>query len=339
MRLYHATKEEFQHFILDSGYRGSGGGDYGYGLYFFTDPSIAEDLVNHKFMFDYQRNNTKSLVYINNLPGVFETVYTHYLEKAKGLNRNIVQRVLTHYRKTKKTNLSKWELWNFMTLYSDIWQFNSPKEMGKVALFFADKDVHLTERSVPFKGRVLKVKLADDAKIWEDGKTLTENGYTYDFNAVWNIVRNVIETHPQELYSIFRSFLGRDEDICWRNQQLILKAVKRWQSNAMTKEHLIRIAKRLFRLSLANTTAKEWAQRLPFDRATKKKLGDMFPYDGTHIPAARAYNKDVFVIQNPNKLKIESYKPYGSDKWLPNKPVLSLEERLQRFRTGGMEMS
>ncbi len=338
MYLYHATKEVFTHFILDSGYRGSGGADFGYGIYFFTDDSIAEHLVNGKFMFDYQRDNTKSVIYIDNSAGVFENVYTNYLEKAKGLNRYITKRVLAHYQKNQTTKLSKWDLWNFMTLYSDIWREASPKEMGKIALFFADKNIRFAKKEVPFNRRILRVKLADDAKIWQSGKTLTENGYTYDFNVVWNLVEKEIETRPQELYSVFRAFLGADPDKCWHNQQLILKAIKRWQAKKLKKAHLMRIAKRLFQSSLAHTTAKEWIHRLPFTATTKKQLAPLFPYDGTYIRNSRSYEKDIYVICNPAKLTIESYKPYGSAEWIPVQPILSVEQRLQKFRTGGLEL-
>lgn len=366
MYLYHATNEEFSQFIIDSSYTsGTGGEDYGVGIYFFPE---SESPTKHlKNVLKRKYSGKKEFISINGSASCYSNVYIRALTFAKGFDDVSIKTVISEYKERKKRKLSKKELMD------GLHNWNVPQEKGeRVADFFADKDVYIGKCPVPFKGRVLKVKVADDAKIWKDGKTLVENGYMYDFGKVWSLLEAHLPDNAEKMYDFFRKITKKDY-ICqkaWNETRLFEKKSNigmakilemqlnpehfhpefSTESEALKKERLLLIAekqkltlkiKQLLKSAIDGATDPYWMEKLSLDENTKQKLRMMFPCDGKIFYNDNVYGSDIYVIRNPAVLTIEAYKPYGSDKWIPveqpKKKELTLTERLARFRNGGIE--
>ncbi len=401
MYLYHATRTDFTEFRLNGdtshGVNPSGfSNTSGYGIYMCPEPTGAEDLVD-SFYKHFQHHSLSEFAFLQNYKPSQNTDYTPFLNKVKSewdcekygpelflsidgqlINEQDYKAYLTKIKKMQpsavylalkkctlsKTPLSKKELVKYISEKSNL----TPIEIEPVATHFAGKTVLEKVCAVPFKGRVLKVKLADDALILDDSKTIAENNCPYDLEKICEFIQKKSGKDPYDFAQQILEFYRLDHDAhSWRNKhspeiQQLFKKSRMMLSDAVdayiksfndlsdpktdfqiTPEHkaapttLILTAKKCLKTLLDHSKYKSiqmFSHSICRDYNT---LTDYFGFDGLLFRDYPPYKADVYCVRNLEKLKIESYKPYGSDKWIPIKKTLSYTERLARFRNGGIE--
>ncbi len=382
MHLYHATRTDFSQFRLDGdhtlGVNGAAETNKaGNGIYLFPQIEDADDLVSayHRaFQYDsvkrfrFLQKNTvphmdctpflthiqsesycsrlgpQSVIVISGA-AVSRRDYEAYLYKIKKMNPTAVRTVLTKCILEQKP-LSETVLSAYLR---QTHPFLTSEQIEPVVRHFANKKITEKMIAVPFKGRVLKVTLADDAKILDDSKTIAQNECAYDFEAICQAVHPNRETHPVQFIERVADLYWLDDFHNWRDHpddiRKMLKKNQQTLTQALCQKdklpidgHLLTIAQTMLKTLIDQSTYHGIRVLSHHKCGQKDALLTHFDYDGVLLRDLDPYDTDVYCVHRLEKLQIESYKPYGSQRWLPVQKVPTTADRLNRFRNGGLEM-
>ncbi len=388
MILYHATRSEFSEFRLDGDHsQGVNGGAVtnkdGYGIYLFKYEEDAHYLVDKFFrkfsydsekQFDYLQTETvphmdcspflqtvkskqdcqtfgpKSFIFVNGWI-VERRDYEAHLYKEKLMEPNAVRMALTHCILEKKA-LTKTELSHYI---HDRLPRLTPAQIAPVATHFAGKTIVEKLLAIPFKGRVLRVTLSDEAKILDDGKTLAENNAVYDLDAMCTIVYPNANKDPigfmekvKELYFLANFHCWRDHShetrtLFYQTTDDLSRTLTAHHNNAATQDgatanKIHTLAKTALKTLLDNSTYH--AIRTISERGCgdKDALISHVAYDGVLFRNLDPYNSDAYCVHNLELLRIEAYKPFGANEWLPVQPTRQTTQTITPPRDGGRSL-
>ncbi len=420
-KLYHATQNDFSQFRLNGDIsegvnrdNGSSNSD-GVGIYLFSKQSSARGSTNgfyESFQFEnkyltnpelekhFSEQNLDRTPYFEGLKTIPATewhlyggkrcismdgftvdkeLYVKYFtEKWQVTEKRDVSQAINLCIRANRP-LSKEELTKLL-MENNV----SNQNIETLINHFSGKEIKEKLLLKKFKGRILRVRIADDCKLFDKSKTVAENGITYDFDGICNFIEENPDKNPTAFAEMLRKFnIGPEMSSSLKQQatQLIQEyeqalpqvltddLINGENKTAIIKNKLITQSKKMLSQLLdsltydeirdcslvlcANRTGKtgkaippEVQQKLSKIgvnkyQARREALGILFNYDGVISPNAPGYGQDIYFVRNLEKLTIEAYKPYGSDKWIPIEPPKKKEltptERLARYRCGGIE--
>ncbi len=435
--LYHATRNEFSRFRLNGDgskgcNRGSTTNTSGVGIYLFSELDSAEHTVknyydsfvrnyeyqsspnnprgeknlNYQPFFDFCEKRSKmpeeearlygaeERISIDGMPSLPQEFYERYLADSRNIELRLVSQAIKICM-LSDTVLSKEALKE--KLKPSIVDHNTPEEVNRLIDIFAGKRVEKSLCPEKFKGRVLRVRIADDCKLFDKSKSVAENGITFDLEGICNVIepnpqanptafakavvdlltassdtpgqntpKELLLLHPvaQKLITDYNQSLGKAtetmitdsfsgsaqsaKELASATNKLITQSKKLLQKalNMSTHGAIMLFSSRLFFLKKIPPLAAEKMVQYGAQGRPREVLLSFFDFDGFVSYNSSDYKQDIYSIRNLDKLTIEAYKPYGSNEWIPveqpkekgkDKKKETLDERLLRFRNGGLE--